>query len=233
MVFFDVFFFDKVTPSSLKLARQYRKSGSLVFFEPSNLKKLDNIKQGLAFCHVIKFAIDDTKIKRCEVDEAKILELVESYNPDIAIQTLGEKGLSYRLSGDNQWHNRRSLKPYELHDTCGAGDWATVGFLLQLGKLSQHNRIDLLKLIKQRDFVEQALKVALCLSSLSCMFVGARGLSYSLDKEKVLELIGDCLTGDIAQNTAFKSSIGQRDNYFNYLNKYEKGPLLCDTCILE
>ena len=104
---------------------------------------------------------------------------------------------------------------------------------MQLGKLSQDNRMDFLKLIKQRDFIEQALKVALCLSSLSCMFMGARGLSYSLDKKNVLEIIDDCLTSDITQNTSFKSSMGQSENYFKYLNKYEKGPLLCDTCILE
>jgi hypothetical protein len=82
-----------------------------------------------------------------------------------------------------------SYTPSELNDTCGAGDWTTIGFMYDLHKEVCHNTGKLIEAINSIDLVTKALKFAQILSSLSCMFVGARGLSDSVEKEIILQLV--------------------------------------------
>jgi len=184
-----VYFFDKVTPSSLKLARQYRESGSLVLYEPGSLRNMKEVEQGISVCHVLKYASDHTKAKTGTEVNKVIKKLADSYMIPLAIHTVGEQGLSYRMIDEKAWHSMKSFSPQELHDTCGAGDWATVGFLYQMQLEADNNRIGLVETVTTRSFVKRALKFAQSLSSFSCMFVGARGMSNSMDKNTIFQFV--------------------------------------------
>lgn len=134
----DVYFFDKVTPSTLKLARLYKEAGSLIIFEPNSMDKVDPIKKGLSICHVLKYASNNklNGTKKTLVENQR-LSLINDFNPLLVICTLGEQGLSYRFMGDRDWRFSKSIRQPQLHDTCGAGDWLTIGLIVQLDKIAQ------------------------------------------------------------------------------------------------
>jgi fructokinase len=184
-----VYFFDRVTPSTLKLARLYRESGALVFFEPGNLRNIDKVADGARVSHILKYAGDES-LNMGEIDEDRTIdELMRSTGISLVIRTSGRYGLSFKKKDDHGWRKRKSYRPKELHDTCGAGDWTTVGFLYQLEKLARNDDITCLEAAARITFVDKALKFAQALSSLSCMFVGARGLMFAMDRSSVLEEI--------------------------------------------
>lgn len=185
----DIYFFDKVTTSTLELARRCRESGALVIFEPSSLKNLDNIQQAMSICHILKYTSDNIKGPSGYEKNEKITEFVDSYRTPLVIKTRGEHGLSYRILREKRWYHMKSYTPPELNDTCGAGDWTTIGFLYDIYNKACHNAIKLEEAINSNDLVAKALKFSQILSSLSCMFVGARGLSDSIDRESILKLV--------------------------------------------
>jgi hypothetical protein len=75
-----------------------------------------------------------------------------------------------------------------VYDSCGAGDWCTVGFLFYLEKLASKDDLSLVKALKSVDILNRVLKFAQVLSALSCGFIGARGLSNFLKSEVVMKV---------------------------------------------
>ena len=185
----DVYFFDKVTASTLELARRCRDAGALVFFEPSSIKNLGSIRKAISICHVLKYTSDNIKGPLGFEKNNEIMQFVNSFKTPLVIYTRGEHGLSYRIGAGNDWYHMDSCTPSELNDTCGAGDWTTIGFIYDLFKDSRRNTSNIIDAIESIDLVTKALNFAQILSSLSCMFVGARGLSDSVKKETILHLV--------------------------------------------
>lgn len=171
----NIFYFDRLNPASVELARKYWENGAIVIFEPSSIGDENLFNKALKTSHIIKFSSDRIK---------SYLKNYPSPQGLIEIQTEGIDGLIYRSSllNQNDWTRLEAKKvPRELiKDTSGAGDWCTAGIINRLGRRSTSQFLEL-----DRKTLEEALNYGQSLSAISCFFEGARGAMYSLDSERV------------------------------------------------
>jgi fructokinase len=223
----DVFFFDRVTPSTLRMAKYYRQKGVLVFFELGNLRNIDKLKEAIYCSHVIKFAGNEREecINHFK-DEA--VDKISYFESKTIIKTLGKLGLLFKTERDNKWHYRESLKLNELYDSCGAGDWCTVGFLFYLQKLAKENQITLIETLQSNQLTDLALHFAQTLAALSCKFIGARGISNVMDKTLILETVHSCMNTYDDKNFSFdKLNDNTESKMLTTINKN-----FCPICLL-
>lgn len=171
----NIFYFDRLNPASVELARRYWENGAIVIFEPSSIGDENLFNKALKTSHIIKFSSD------------RIKSYVNNYPVPqglIEIQTEGDDGLIYRSSllDQKDWSRLNAKKvPYHLiKDTSGAGDWCTSGIINRLGRLTTSQFLQL-----DRRTLEEALNYGQSLSAISCFFEGARGAMYSLESERV------------------------------------------------
>lgn len=206
----DVFFFDRVSRSSLILAKACSERGAIVVFEPISVGDIKLFKEALAIADILKYSnerfskspIDDFTSKSC------LLE----------IQTLGSEGLRYRAALPNicnrDWEVLDACKLNEVKDTAGAGDWCTAGIIDYLGKGGIKN----LKDLTQTKLFE-SLKVGQALGSWNCQFEGARGGMYkSICEENKLSLNDIIDLQPERQNDISVSSKGNESLENYYLN---------------
>lgn len=156
-----VFFFDRVSPAILKLAKAFKEKGSVTFFEPSS--KGGNIglfNKCVEVADIVKFA--DQRIK----DRRQF----DGYIDRLIIQTKGERGLDYRLN--SKWIHMRSVVNKKIVDTSGAGDWTAAALINILFKGKKSRRIGS---ITQSD-IRKALRKAQMIGAKSCSYEGARGM---------------------------------------------------------
>ncbi len=228
----DVYIFDKITPSTLKLARKYRQADALIFFEPSSLRNMDMVEQGISVCHVFKYTSDHTNGRHGLNKCSEILKLVNSYRTPLVIQTQGEGGLLYWKFGEEACHEMKSYNPQELIDTCGAGDWVTIGLLYYLEETTKNNKLDLIRTFDSSLILDEALSFAQILSSLSCMFPGARGLSDATDRDLILQLIMSKMKMPRDTIVQIRSDQLIRRNEKDVPDKRVIGKEVCSTCLL-
>jgi fructokinase len=230
----DVFFFDRVTPSTLKLAKENKKRGALVFFEPNKLKNLEKLKEAIGLCHILKFSNHtSTKDVHNLIDDTNILKKICDYRPYLIIKTLGKHGLFYSHLDDEKWQHKKAKKLKKVYDTCGAGDWLTVGFLFYLQKQAFKNRIKLIEALQSNELVTSALDFSQILASLSGMFVGAMGLSKKLKKNEIISIIEE----NMKENHETISFINRHTNseppIVPLINKGIPVKNYCPTCLLN
>lgn len=154
-----VFYFDKIAPAILKLAQVFKEKGSIVSFEPSS--KGGNVKtfeQCIEVADIVKFS--EQRIKD--------VALFENYKDKLIIQTLGERGLNYRLNSD--WIHLEPVVNENVVDTSGAGDWTAAALIDILFRDRQG-----VDCILQAD-LSAALNEAQRIGAQSCSFEGARGM---------------------------------------------------------
>lgn len=170
-----VFYFDRVSKSAVKLAKEQRAHGALIFFEPYRIDKRKLFQESLEVAHVVKYSGE------------QINDLGPNNNIPLEIKTLGSKGLKYRFTKNNdqnnEWKTIDSFEISPLIDAAGAGDWCTAGIIHTLGQkgfksFARASRID----------VEKALRLGQTLAAINCVFEGARGLMYT-DSESNLKSV--------------------------------------------
>lgn len=227
----DVYFFDRVTPATLKLARAYRDMGTLIFFEPSNLKYNAKLEEAIRLSHIMKFSDHEKNTNVHDIEEIPIMEKIESYIPNLIIRTLGEKGLFFSFKGNKKWQFQKSFKLNALYDNCGAGDWCTVGFLFHLQELARKNNISLLDVLGKRKLVKTALIFAQKLAALSCGYIGARGLSDSMDKKKILKTIHSFDKANSSINLPISRNLIKNNKVIS-IKKKQNSINSCSTCLL-
>ena len=154
-----VFFFDRVSPAILRLAKAFKEKGSVIFFEPSSRGgDVKRFNQCVEVADIIKFS--DQRIKD--------IEQFDGYKDKLFIQTQGAKGLNYRLYSG--WKHLEPIANDKVVDTAGAGDWTAAAFINELFKsrngLSGINEAE----------IEKALNGAQKVGAQSCSYEGARGM---------------------------------------------------------
>ena len=164
----QVFYFDRISKSNFELASFLKSQGSIIFFEPSGIKKSVLFEKCLQISDIVKYS--EERIEQITMpDKSSIL---------LEIQTLGETGLRYKYfhhtAGKNKWITLKAYPVDEFSDSAGSGDWCSAGIIHFLGK---HGKKGLTNL-KEKE-IEKALNYSQALASLNCMFDGARGLMYS------------------------------------------------------
>ena len=163
----DVYYFDKLAPAVIELAKRYRDNGALVVFEPNGVSNARLFKRALDVCHVLKYSNERMGNKA---------DILSNGTPILQIETLGPEGLRYQFKRDS-W---RCLKAFELpavEDESGAGDWVSAGLIHVLGREGEA----FLKSCKRQQ-VEAALQFGQSLAAVNCLFDGARGAMYALDR---------------------------------------------------
>lgn len=183
------FFFDRVAPGILELARWARSEGAIVMFEPSSFSDEAGFREAVELAHVLKFSRERL---------GHVKDFGSTPYPDIVIETLGEAGLRIRWSG--HWSEFEAFKAPRFVDAAGAGDWSSAGFL---HVIAQDGAAGLSAASKAH--VERAIRLGQALSALACSYEGARGLMSALSpaavskhlrslaggKGKLLELPGE------------------------------------------
>jgi fructokinase len=162
-----VFYFDRISRSSIELAKYYRQNEALIFFEPSSMTDERLFSESLQTCHIIKFSKErlpnySTKFHKNQC----ILE----------IETLGSNGIRYRTtkSRNKAWQIIKAPHLDSIQDTAGAGDWCSAGIIHSLGVKGAKG----FQIAKKQD-IETALIKGQLLGALNCKFDGARGLMYN------------------------------------------------------
>ncbi|MFM7150551.1 MAG: PfkB family carbohydrate kinase [Gemmataceae bacterium] len=167
-----VFFFDRDSPGSLRLARMYREQGALVMYETNYAGPESQLAEALAVSHVVKFAAE------------KLSELAEHHplaGPWLLIETRGEQGLRYRdqrRTGAATWQSLPAFRVTRVRDAGGAGDWCTAG-LLHL--LARGGAAEFLR--NSAEQLREALTFGQALGAWNCAFEGARGGMYQVSRK--------------------------------------------------
>lgn len=175
-----VFFMDRLSSASLRLAKITSERGGIIFFEPSSLSNNKYFEEALKISHIIKYA--SQRIQRsapglCKNDGATILEIC----------TDGENGLEWRYKNDNNWgdwHYLKAHKAVNIIDTCGSGDWCTAGII---AKICKNGATDLKKLTEFD--INNAFNFSQKLAAWNCSFIGARGGMYTNKKIDFMRLM--------------------------------------------
>jgi len=191
----NTFYFDKVSPASIKLANQARAQGGLVFFEPSSIGNKSLFQKALQTCHILKYASDRL---------GNIKELTKELPPLLQIETLGAEGLRYRRRVGNQhqeeWQKLPAFEVRDFRDAAGCGDWCSAGIIHLLGRDGSAN----LENINNNDLVE-ALRFGQALAALNCQFEGARGGMYVLQPESLKLAVQKIMLGEKVKYTTLES----------------------------
>lgn len=222
-----VFFFDRVSPAILKLAKTYRERGALIFFEPINLKTMKDIERAVTLCHILKYSTDETKDRTPDKDDLYL----QKFNPPLIIKTLGKEGLMFRRSKSDAWHYQRGISVDKLKDTCGAGDWCTVGFIYFLNAFAAARRISPAEALKAYQLIKGALQHAQVISALSCGFIGARGLSDTVDRSALIQSIHHFVT-DKTDINAVIGTLTAKTHRTLGINTKITDAAACPVCLL-
>lgn len=174
----EVLFIDRISPSTIALAKAARQQGVIVYFEPSSVRDSRQFRSLLSLCHVVKYSQD-------RIDD--IGDMHAYPNLLLEIQTLGRAGIRFRtrLAGQrNIWQSQEAEQSISLVDSTGSGDWFTASLIDTLCRrgLEQLQQFSLQE-------IAGALHVAQGVAAWNCGFVGARGGMYEIKKEAFDELI--------------------------------------------
>jgi fructokinase len=171
-----VFFTDRVSRSTVELARHFRTKGSMVYFEPSGTGDPKLFREMLKHSTVLKYSAQRAR---------SFSDLLRVHNALLEIETFGEDGVRFRMRRNfASWH---SLPAYEvaIKDTAGSGDWTTVGLLSALFQNGKSNLAT-----ATRSDIATALEHGQAMAALNCEFEGARGAMYQLTRTRFLEAVG-------------------------------------------
>ncbi len=154
-----VYYFDRVSPGALRLAKTARKKGALVVFEPSSIGDEEKIQSAVDLCHILKYSQDRL---------GHVPDLAVAPSPKLVVETQGEAGLCFRWR--NRWTQLDAFEVNTLVDAAGSGDWCTAALIHQIGSQGANG----LKNLRKGEVVA-ALRSGQALAAINCQYFGARG----------------------------------------------------------
>ena len=156
----NAYYFDRVSPASLRLAKAARDNGALVVLEPSSIGEEKKFQSAVDLCHILKYSQDRL---------GHVPDLAVAPSPKLIVETQGDAGLRFRWR--NQWTKLDAFKVDELVDAAGSGDWCTAALIHQIGSRSAEGLKDL-----RKSQVVAALRRGQALAAINCHYFGARGV---------------------------------------------------------
>ena len=165
----NVFYFDRVSPSSLKLAKWASEIGALVMFEPSSITDERAFQRAVDTADILKYSHERL---------GHVPDLSTVSHPRLVIETFGEDGLHVRWRG--RWSRLPAFEAPAFRDAAGSGDWCTAGLL---HCIAETGNVTFASWRKQD--VERGLRFGQALAALNCGFEGARGLMAAKTRKKV------------------------------------------------
>lgn len=172
----DVFFFDRLTESSVQLAEEARANGALTVFEPSAPGDGRLFERALRASQIVKYSAERMSFPATQSLQTGFIE----------IQTLGAEGLRFRMrSLVPTWVTLPAIRTGRIIDTAGAGDWCTSGFLHLMSRYASGGALSDLGY----NHVYSALRTGQVVAALNCAHAGARGLMRSLQSQRLKALL--------------------------------------------
>jgi fructokinase len=171
----EIFYADRVSRSTVELARHFSANGTLVYFEPSAAGDPKLFREMLQLCDVLKYSAQRAR---------SFSELLRDHKAYLEIETLGEDGLRFRTR--RAFASWQAVAAYEVRikDTAGSGDWTSVGFV---SEMLVDGKKDVEKCTKQS--MISSLERAQAIAALNCQFEGPRGGMYQLSKTRFMESV--------------------------------------------
>ena len=160
----DAFYFDRVSPASLRLATEARRRGALVVFEPSSVEDEAKFQAAVDASHVLKYS--DQRL-------GHVPDLGFTASPALVVETRAASGLRYRWEG--RWTRLEAFAVKDVVDAAGSGDWCSAAIIHRLG---QRGATGLLG--ARRKMIDGTLQVGQAAAAVNCGFRGARGAMQAL-----------------------------------------------------
>jgi fructokinase len=207
----EVFFFDRVSRSSIDLARNFAEKGSLVVFEPSGSSDPRLFREALRISHILKYSSQRARA---------FSDLLKTTKALLEIETLGDEGLRYRTTlsskSGHAWKYLPAFQVETVKDSAGSGDWCTSGLLSKIGS----GGVSALSSMSPED-LERALQYAQAFSAWNCRFPAARGGMYLMTRAAVLKSVETIISGS-------DSAVRLRPVAAN--RRSTQAALFCPTC---
>ncbi|MFZ5631554.1 MAG: PfkB family carbohydrate kinase [Bacillota bacterium] len=184
MPFSQVFYFDRVSRSSIELAKINKSRGAIIVFEPSGIQDEKLFIECIQVSDVVKYSNERL---------SHIQELTQEANITLEIETMGSEGLRYRLANIKTW---KVLTPYSvenLKDSAGAGDWCTAGIIHLIGRNGRKGFEGTCE-----EEIVNSLRLGQALGAFTCCYEGARGSMYSISKEEFQSKIYNIMNGTVS-----------------------------------
>ncbi len=159
---YEAYFFDRATPSTVRLAEAARDAGLLIVFEPTTTPRTMHARRAAALSDIVK-------VSQQPRDAMNRWSPADGASTQFIVETLGSRGTRFRGRSARGWEPWRELPPAEptcVRDTAGAGDWLTAGLITFL--LPERKEITL-------DAFQAALQYGQRLSALSLAYDGPHG----------------------------------------------------------
>ena len=172
---FDVLFFDRATPSTVRLAMAAREAGLLVVFEPPSLPRTSHAEYAASLSDILKVSL---KPGQCPGQWRP----AKGAHTRFIVETLGASGVQLTSRLGHGWGAEQkypAIQQQAIRDTAGAGDWLTAGILYSL--LLEGNTTD-------RGEIEEPVKYGQRLSALSLAFDGPQGALTALGGKTVIRM---------------------------------------------
>lgn len=164
-----VFYFDRINRAAIDLAKKAKSEGTIVFFEPSNMKDEKQFRECLQFTDILKYSHDRLPFYASTFETPQV---------DLEIETLGHEGLQYRTRTAQKWKKEPSFTIGTIADSAGAGDWCSAGIIHQLLFTKKPDEVKF-----TQGIIQPALQFGQALGALNCLFFGARGMMYRLTNQ--------------------------------------------------
>jgi sugar/nucleoside kinase (ribokinase family) len=101
----QVFYFDRLSRSTLEIAKEQKSHGALIVFEPSRTRNKELFKEGLSVAHIVKYSHEQLNSS----------PIIEARNVLLEIQTLGAKGLRYRFNDlESRWNKWSTMGAFQI-----------------------------------------------------------------------------------------------------------------------
>lgn len=187
------FYFDRVSPASMRLAERAKQEGALVVLEPTRIEDTPLFKKAIDLCDILKYSNERAKNSP---------QLAYESQAQLVVETLGAEGLRYRLLKGGrcgEWKLMPAFRVRNLKDAAGSGDWCTAGMIDMLAAdWISFNRMNEKK-------IAEALRYGQALSALNCGFEGARGAMYGIESSNFNREIQSILDREEACASIFDS----------------------------
>ena len=206
-----MFYFDRVSPASLRLAETARSLDALVVFEPSSADVESKFQRAVDVCHVLKYSQERM---------GHLPDLPYTASPALIVETRGESGLRYRWEG--RWSQLDAFPVEDLVDAAGSGDWCTATLIHRMGRTGAEPFIR-----STGSEIEAALQDGQAAAAINCGFRGARGAMQALTLGELNERLA-MLDEDIPRKGSSKCVDGPKlaDSVLHYCDQ-------CDTQVRE
>ena len=197
-----VFFFDRVSRSTLLMAKISRKRGAVVVFEPASIGEPSLFKEAWELSHIVKYSHERLR----EMAELGLGQ-TQSSGVLIEIETIGAEGLRYRsrlpraVAG---WISVPAYSVSDIKDTSGAGDWCTAGLL---NALATKGATGLARTTQSK--LQTALENAQALAAWNCHFEGARGGMYHYTRAQLSATVKRIIRGVTSARSVDLDAVGK------------------------